>query len=832
MKVFPLLAVAVFVFAGGLFAGRWFCSAMPSGTDSVPGGGKDVSSSMGTSSGLNPGKVIPGFDGTLESLRTIAKAARSSSRAQRHVLAALDSLTAAQVGSLAMAFPWRNSLPWEENAVYSPLLEAWAEKDADAALRWAGTLPLSRQTVTRSALFNTLGDSNFPKALALIAGIKNPSERNLLRYTLAVQMGLSDPEAALRLARTSGNYSGSAVSSILGQWAESDPQAAWLSVQALPRRERDQSSHAMLRAWAQQDAEKARVAAMGLPPGQQRNNALGAVFGGWAANAPAAAFAAAGALSSRQERDTAQAASLDAWSTSDPEAALKAVEALPGRSRRSQFFTNILERWAQNDPQAAAAAAATFPINKDERSNLYQNIVSSWGQSDPGGALRWVRSLPEREGRYAISHLLSSMVVEDPSAAAAIWKSLPRSQQRTSMAQLTGSWAQNDLDGALAFARGLENPQDRKSAIQSCTGSLSFEDPAKIDSIFSQLPAGPNRVDAMRQFAMNRSNQGENEAAVAWMRTLPEQDRTAVLGGIREDYRDMQSGEAKEWAALLKENPGSARSDFLQKVASAMASDDPAAAVKWAGSLEDAAQQKTALQSALYRWAQDKPADAMQAAQGLSDGQARSEAMKNIIQNWSYHDPDALLAWAATATGNERNDALLTGGIAKAEYDPAAGAKILEPFLRPQGGGQTSIAINDAAARIAYGWFSQDMAKGTAWVAGLPEGSAREVAVSTVVGQWTSLDPAASSEWVRQLPAGGSRDAAAKSLVDNIRQSDPVSAMAWAGSIADPVQREEAMVGTLNSWRFQDKEAARAAAEKAPLSETARASLFQKIGKQ
>ena len=39
--------------------------------------------------------------------------------------------------------------------------------------------------------------------------------------------------------------------------------------------------------------------------------------------------------------------------------------------------------------------------------------------------------------------------------------------------------------------------------------------------------------------------------------------------------------------------------------------------------------------------------------------------------------------------------------------------------------------------------------------------------------------------------------------------------MAWAGSIADPAQREEAMVGTLDSWRFQDKEAARAAAEKA-----------------
>ena len=46
--------------------------------------------------------------------------------------------------------------------------------------------------------------------------------------------------------------------------------------------------------------------------------------------------------------------------------------------------------------------------------------------------------------------------------------------------------------------------------------------------------------------------------------------------------------------------------------------------------------------------------------------------------------------------------------------------------------------------------------------------------------------------------------------------------MAWAGSIADPAQPEEAMVGTLDSWRFQDKEAARAAAEKAPLSGTAR----------
>ena len=40
------------------------------------------------------------------------------------------------------------------------------------------------------------------------------------------------------------------------------------------------------------------------------------------------------------------------------------------------------------------------------------------------------------------------------------------------------------------------------------------------------------------------------------------------------------------------------------------------------------------------------------------------------------------------------------------------------------------------------------------------------------------------------------------------------------------------MVQSLEAWRWQDKEAARTAAEKAPLPETAGTSLLEKIGKQ
>ncbi len=191
-----------------------------------------------------------------------------------------------------------------------------------------------------------------------------------------------------------------------------------------------------------------------------------------------------------------------------------------------------------------------------------------------------------------------------------------------------------------------------------------------------------------------------------------------------------------------------------------------------------------------------------------------------------------MLAWAATATGPEREAALLQDTLAKTDNDPVASAEAVNAMLAAKAGEKPGSALNNAVTQVAGSWFRQDIGQATAWAMQLPAGSAQEAAVSTITQNWTRLDPVAASEWVQQLPPGDSRDTAAQQLSQGIQYSDPESAFVWASSIASESKREEAIRSAAQAWMWQDRPAARAAIENAPVSENVRTALLEQLSKR
>jgi len=317
------------------------------------------------------------------------------------------------------------------------------------------------------------------------------------------------------------------------------------------------------------------------------------------------------------------------------------------------------------------------------------------------------------------------------------------------------------------------------------------------------------------------------------LQTLPESDRDAAMRDNSSLH--LAEGDPKLMAALLHDTPSIGdQTHYWTEVAQQLARKDPAAALEWAQSVEVPEARRAAMNEALRAWAaKDAPA-ALLAAQAFSDDAQRRAGVSSIINEWAGQDPDAVLRWAATATGGERELALLRGSLSKAASDPAAGAGVVSQLISDAqaAGGVLPDHLSAAAREVAEDWFQQDMTAASQWVARLPEGPARENTVGAIVGPWMRLDPMAASEWVRQLPAGGGRDHGAMLLANGIAGTDPEGAFAWATSIGDAAKRENAMRTAVRSWRSSDKEAARAAVRIAPVSESVRDSLFRQIGEK
>jgi hypothetical protein len=99
--------------------------------------------------------------------------------------------------------------------------------------------------------------------------------------------------------------------------------------------------------------------------------------------------------------------------------------------------------------------------------------------------------------------------------------------------------------------------------------------------------------------------------------------------------------------------------------------------------------------------------------------------------------------------------------------------------------------------------YGSESAKVTALIQRLPAGELRDQMTVSFVQKWAESDPASASEWIAQLPPGRGRDLAVRELVISSRD-DPARALANAAGIEDEKTRLEAARLVLRVWRDVD----------------------------
>ncbi|MEO5958985.1 MAG: hypothetical protein ABIR80_07700 [Opitutaceae bacterium] len=347
---------------------------------------------------------------------------RKRSQAATAVVAAVAKTNPAQAGAIALALPAEPA----RTVALEIAGRAWAQRDADAALRWA--LNQSDPTAAhaaRSSVTAELVHENARAALARIAALPANSSRDDMLGLAAAWWARREADDALA-------------------WLRELPDAG-LRQRLTPR---------IAFAIAQTDPPRALALTETLPAGRERWVIVSAIAQTWTAVNPKAAEIWAAKIPAGPEREAALAGLQ--VGVGEPNRYRNMVFAdssrmgLPGGERDGIFAT-----WLANQPRAMSHDDAIL------------EFIRQRGSLDPAGIGTWVAGLSDwATRRRAMEIFLEESLRVSPARTADWLRSLPGGERTDEMVEKTArQWLPLDPRAAEAWLRETNLPPDRQEEL-------------------------------------------------------------------------------------------------------------------------------------------------------------------------------------------------------------------------------------------------------------------------------------------------------------------------------------------------------------------------------
>ena len=507
------------------------------------------------------------------------------------------------------------------------------------------------------------------------------------------------------------------------------------------------------------------------------------------------------------------------WGKKAPEAAAAALTSTTTYfQNRENAVWSVYSAWAATD-RAAAIAYATKLAAKGDRARALSGIIDQWCAQDSSSAAAFFRSLPatERTDIYP-NGLINALSATNPAEAVQMLALLGSAARKNACATIAKNWTERDLDASLKWAKSLTSPEEQEMAMDSIANVLGGQDPNKLLSTAQQIS---NRK--LRLKFLETSTAPEHASEV--LAGLPSEDACDLLkqGNVT---RDIAKTDPLAAASLLAKY-GNEEQQLWTITGDLYAEKDGVTALAWAKNLPPETQ-SAALRGVIEAMAGKDLVEDAASIQLIQDPECRLEAAKNVAQSWIRRDEAGLEAALPQLQGELRQKAqefLLNMAI---DQNPAAAArKILA--MNPDAETVDSKAANDRMHYLARQWLQQSPAEAADWGRNLPEGTAKQEFVGSLVYDWADDDPLQASAWVKDLPQGASKDKAVSTLVDRINSNDPESGIIWAGQIQDQTQRESALEDSLQQLIYKDPKAAVPAIQSAQLPAETKQSLLERL---
>lgn len=384
-------------------------------------------------------------------------------------------------------------------------------------------------------------------------------------------------------------------------------------------------------------------------------------------------------------------------------------------------------------------------------------------------------------------------------------------------------WAELDPESLITHALTLRTAE-RGEGLRYAFGALAELDYDAANARLQQLD--PDTRDSVKRAVLGALATSDPERA---FRTALQSDDATLR-----DYLPMVLA---KWAASDSEHaiaafaalpPGKERQECLNVMAYSMTARDSAAALDWAGKLDNAQEKASALKAILGSLSHTDPLKALamleehpsiksdsfgdgaftaifsnlaqldfnlakEEIMKLKDPANRVKALAGLASAGKQNHADELLALAATLPSAEAK-ALYLGDYWDYSQDPAKTAAWLEQI--PDGPLRQQAKLR-ALNSLAY----QD-----------PEAAAKQLAtlqptmlnyndpIGQIASSWSRQDPAKALEWANGLDSFDQKKQALKQIYATLTDADPAACVARLSEIDDPKMRAEITASVVGRW--------------------------------
>jgi len=482
--------------------------------------------------------------------------------------------------------------------------------------------------------------------------------------------------------------------------------------------------------------------------------------------------------------------------------------------------------------KVTAPGLAVQPINAAE----LRSILAAM-QNGGFGGMSSMRKIADLQDRLRISDL--------PSLTAEYASSAGPADRWMGLSLVLSTFAEKDPEAAWNLAMGMKQGQTRQSAMMAVISTVAAQNPsaalAMIDKIQEVQVKQQLRSMAIMnlaqkdprqalEMALKESGDGRDgdfsfsmifshwarkdlEGAKAAVARLSGKSAVQARNALLSTYAQTDPQGAWAYAQTLPVM-GERHQDPRYQVIQAWSQSDPQAAVKAAQAITDAGPRGMAVAAAVGAWARNDFGGALKYAIGVEDAGVRADILSTLSMNPSGDRRELLDAVLDHMPSGDHFQQAVSGIFSSwARENPAeAAAAVME--LPP------GRVFANAVRQIASQWVDSAPSKKDVfdWASRLPEGEARQEAISAVIGEWSSDAPQDALNALSALSAAD-RKSAMQSLASGWSQKNPEAVLQWAAALSDPAERTNIVRSALSRWAGNSPESAARYVERLPESE-------------
>ncbi|MEM6533847.1 MAG: hypothetical protein AAF654_14595 [Myxococcota bacterium] len=332
---------------------------------------------------------------------------------------------------------------WARSDFVAVYFETWGRSDPQASLAAAETLPLPGVTWAKTAVFRGWAQSD-PVAAAAeasrISAAEDEDEAETVRQAITATWAVSDPQAALRYARSfDGPVRTRAVVDVLRAVVDKDPPMAAEIFSDLDPSVYSSSAEGIAEAWSYEDVDAATAWVLSLDDADTREHALAGLYSELASANPNRAETLSDSMPEWMRLETLGYIA-EERASEDVDSAIAWVRSRPA-SERPQLFVAVASEWANRGPAEAAVFAEGIE-DAEARADAIAEVGALWAYDDPEPALDWLTRI-QHDDAELLESAFRAWIDEDPEAAERWYSNLDDDNARQVLSESQRSQGSN-----------------------------------------------------------------------------------------------------------------------------------------------------------------------------------------------------------------------------------------------------------------------------------------------------------------------------------------------------------------------------------------------------